>query len=101
MTACTRICEAVPRLSELESDKITHMSHFAAYFDESGTHGSPILTLAGYIGTIEQWAEFSREWDELLRHEGLTHFHMSKFEARRGEFEGWDNERRLRVQKRT
>jgi hypothetical protein len=76
------------------------MSHFAAYFDESGTHGSPILTLAGYIATVEQWAEFSREWDELLKQEALTHFHMSKFEARRGEFDGWDNERRLRVQKR-
>jgi len=76
------------------------MAHFAAYFDESGTHGSPILTLAGYIATVEQWAHFAREWDEILKQESLTHFHMSKFEARQGEFRGWDNDRRLGVQKR-
>jgi hypothetical protein len=77
------------------------MASFAAYFDESGTHGdSRILTLAGYVAKVEQWVEFSREWDELLKQENLTHFHMSKFEARQGEFAGWDNERRLRVQQR-
>jgi hypothetical protein len=76
------------------------MANFAAYFDESGTHDSPILALACYIATVEQWAHFLREWDEILKQESLTHFHMSKFEARRGEFAGWDNERRLRVQKR-
>jgi hypothetical protein len=79
------------------------MAPFSAYFDESGTHGSPIITVAGYIATVEQWAEFAREWDELLRREGLTAFRMSKFEARRGDFteeSGWNNERRLRVQKR-
>lgn len=76
------------------------MASFAAYFDESGTHGSPVLALACCIATVEQWVEFSREWDEVLKQEGLTHFHMSKFEARQGEFKGWDNARRLRVQKR-
>jgi len=77
------------------------MATFAAYFDESGTHdGSPILALAGFVATTKQWAEFAREWSELLNQEGLTHFHMSKFEARRGEFVGWSNERRLRLQQR-
>lgn len=76
------------------------MASFAAFFDESGTHGSPVLALAGYLATVEQWTEFSREWGEALNQESLTHFHMSKFEARRGEFTGWDKERRLRLQKR-
>jgi hypothetical protein len=76
------------------------MASFAAYFDESGTHGSPILALACYITEVGQWAEFSREWDEVLKQERLTHFHMSKFEARRGEFTGWDKDRCIRVQKR-
>jgi len=76
------------------------MASFVAYFDESGTHdGSPILTLAGYIADISQWVEFAREWNEILKQGGLTHFHMSKFEARQGEFRGWDNERRLLIQR--
>lgn len=78
------------------------MATFSAYFDESGTHGSPIITVAGYIATDVQWTEFAREWDEVLKRERLAVFRMSKFEARRGDFtaeNGWDNARRLRVQK--
>ena len=36
-----------------------------AYIDDSGV-GGPLLVLAGYIATAPAWAEFSRDWQELL-----------------------------------
>jgi hypothetical protein len=36
-----------------------------AYIDDSYTQGG-VFVLAGYIATAEAWAEFSKEWDELL-----------------------------------
>lgn len=58
-----------------------------AYFDESGTHSeSPIICMAGFISTTEQWNHFSRNWQERLDKEGIHCFHMTDFENRRGPF---------------
>lgn len=38
---------------------------FQAYMDESeGADGT--LVIGGFISTVEKWAQFSREWEELL-----------------------------------
>lgn len=59
------------------------------YFDESGTHSeSPIICMAGYISTVEQWTHFSRNWQERIDKEGIDCFHMTDFENRRGPFKG-------------
>src|SRR6266851_4007452 len=74
---------------------------FSAYFDESGKHDSPILTLAGYIATDEQWREFAREWNEALSSERIALFHMSKFESGYDGFSednGWTKQRKIALQ---
>ncbi|MGA9996251.1 MAG: DUF3800 domain-containing protein [Pyrinomonadaceae bacterium] len=79
------------------------MAFFSAYFDESGTHDSRILTVAGYVATVEQWAEFAREWNEVLKKEGVKIFHMKDFENGYGEFteeKGWTKERKINFQNR-
>jgi hypothetical protein len=39
-----------------------------AYFDESGTHGaeSPVVLVAGFIASPEQWTLFERDLSLLL-----------------------------------
>lgn len=39
------------------------MSEFKAFLDESGTHaGAPVVTVAGFYGSKEQWASFRELW---------------------------------------
>lgn len=60
-----------------------------AFFDESGTHaGSPFIVVAGYVSMLSQWAQFEREWREvlteygILKEDGSGNFHMTDFENR-------------------
>jgi hypothetical protein len=69
------------------------------YLDESGDHdrrtGNLIrLALAGGIARFDAWEALSIEWAETLIRFEIPMFHMTDFEARRGPFEGWDNDRR-------
>lgn len=56
------------------------------YGDESGIHdphgnqpGSEVASIAGYIGTKEQWKTFDRRWNTALRKYKVPAFHMSEF----------------------
>jgi hypothetical protein len=69
-----------------------------AYFDESGTHaGSPAVVVGGYMSNDDQWGRFDVEWAKILSDEGLLAFRMTDCENSRGEFVGWDKDRRRRV----
>ena len=73
--------EQVFYLPTSEKDKTVFV--FSAYFDESGTHkGSPCVVIAGYVSKVSQWAEFTREWQEVLDEYNLKHFHMTDFLSR-------------------
>lgn len=53
-----------------------------AYVDESETEDGA-LALGGLISTPERWAEFTREWEAMLKHGTLAssgdyHFKMSE-----------------------
>jgi hypothetical protein len=78
------------------------MVMLTGYFDESYTHApAPLVyTLGGYISTDKQWAKFQREWSEVLKDAGVPFFHMAKFEARKKEYEGWSNEKRIQILRR-
>ncbi len=57
------------------------------YFDESGTGlKDKVLVVGGYLARAEQWAQFSREWRQILLTAGIdppiTLFHRTEFEAR-------------------
>jgi hypothetical protein len=79
-----------------EDDAI--MAFATVYFDDSGTHQeSSIAVGAAFVSTVEQWKEFSRNWEEVKEKEGFKVFHMAEFAANHGEFEKWDNAKRRRV----
>ena len=62
------------------------------YFDDSRTHNDPkIIVWAGFVGAEDQWAGLTTVWIAKLAaplpgKPPLRSFHMSKCEARDGEF---------------
>lgn len=61
----------------------------SVYIDESGTHGSPVTILGGWVGRLGQWATFDPKWQRLLKRGHLTYFHSKKLKHTQGEFKGW------------
>ena len=55
------------------------------------------MTIAGYVAHEEQWGRFEQDWRALLNRESFSHFHMTDFENRQGQFKGWGQERRIQV----
>jgi hypothetical protein len=78
------------------------MAMLTLYLDESYSHPpAPLIyTVAGYIATVNEWRKFQKEWRRELDRAGIDFFHMTTFEARRKEYEGWSNEKRVEVLKR-
>ena len=62
-----------------------------AYLDESGTHGasSPLTTVAGFIGTAEQWMAYEHAVTELFAEFKVQTFHAIDFRRTKGDFKGW------------
>jgi hypothetical protein len=78
------------------------MAYFSAYFDESTGPGSPLVAVSGYIAEDEKWDEFAERWDEVVQRERVSAIHWTELETFHGEFtrdRGWDEARKLRVQK--
>jgi hypothetical protein len=69
------------------------MAFFSAYFDASGRRGDPkhgVMTVAGFVSTVNKWERFDREWRSILKSEGVELFHMTDFVSSKGEFaKGW------------
>lgn len=60
---------------------------FEAYFDESGSHKSALVTsVAGYVFESEQYKRFDVEWRDKLRRYGIAAFHMADCAHLVGEF---------------
>jgi hypothetical protein len=57
--------------------------------DESGTHGSGVTILGGWVGRLGQWAGFDPKWVKLLKKCGLTFFHSRKMRQTKDQFRGW------------
>src|SRR5215469_1800948 len=73
-----------------------------AYFDESGEHQPKTgklcrLTIGGGLSTLENWQRVEREWRAALHGEAVSVFHMTDFEANRGQFAGWDKAKHQRL----
>ncbi|MGD0023194.1 MAG: DUF3800 domain-containing protein [Xanthobacteraceae bacterium] len=67
----------------------------SVYIDESGTHGSGLTILGGWVGRLGQWATFDPKWVKLLKRNGLTYFHSKKMRGTKDEFKGWTRERKF------
>jgi hypothetical protein len=63
------------------------------YMDASGTHdGSPVVTVAAYVGKSKEWQNFTRRWKHANK--PIEVFHAADCQALRGEFKGWTPEQR-------
>lgn len=69
------------------------MAFFTAFFDASGHSDDPVnkvMTVAGFVSTIDKWIKFESEWNAILKAEGIAIFHMTDFVSSQGEFSvGW------------
>jgi hypothetical protein len=64
-----------------------------AFIDDS--QEDPVFVMAGYIAPAERWALFSDRWKTILEiAPRLEYFKMKEAYARRGQFNGWSEERR-------
>jgi hypothetical protein len=67
----------------------------AGYFDDSGTHpGSPVVVVAGAIGSTDQWDAFDAKCDRLFSaplpgKRAIREFHLVDCQNGNGEFEGY------------
>ena len=63
-----------------------------AYFDASGSPEDPgchVLTVAGFMTSVEKWRDFDAEWSAMLATEQITCLHMKEFAHSVGEFRSW------------
>jgi hypothetical protein len=74
------------------------LTKYMSFVDESGHAKDPNqrhLCLAGLLATEDAWKNFDVEWRMKCAAAALTKpFHMMDFAARKGDFAGWDEERR-------
>jgi hypothetical protein len=77
------------------------MAIFCAYFDASGhPDETDVLTVAGYVATVDSWVRFDREWQEILQAEGVSAFHTTEFVSSKGEFATWSGKEPEKVERR-
>lgn len=63
---------------------------FQCYLDDSYDPPSTgVVTLAGYFGTAENWANFEDRADSVLNSKGVPVFHTKEFRDTDGHFQGW------------
>jgi len=61
--------------------------------DETGVHDdATVVAVAGYISRPEHWLAWTKDWNRAKRPNKV--FHSTDCANFRGEFEGWDKERR-------
>ncbi|MBI3609379.1 MAG: DUF3800 domain-containing protein [Nitrospirae bacterium] len=66
-----------------------------AYFDESGhSSNTRFVCIGGLITTNDDWQVFSKHWTATLNAVGVSGLHMREFAHSRGQFAGWDEQRR-------
>lgn len=82
------------------------MAVLTAYFDESYNHRTEkypneplVYTVGCWLSSEQKWLLFGKKWRLALKKAGLEFFHMTEFEARRGEYEFLSNSRRVSVLK--
>lgn len=77
-------------------------SVLTAYFDESYNHRTEknpdeplVYTVACWLSTAQKWLLFGKKWRFALSKYGLEFFHMTDYEARRGEYGFWPESKRI------
>ncbi len=70
------------------------------YFDESGTHSdSKVMGVGGFVADSHAWKKVRQHWRPVLQKYGVTHFHATDLESRKGIYLGWSIEKQIGFQK--
>jgi hypothetical protein len=72
---------------------IVALGGYAAYFDAS-REGSKEIMVAGYVSTLEEWAQFEAGWKLTLAKFDFPYFHTKEFAVHQGAFKHpkWQSE---------
>jgi hypothetical protein len=62
---------------------IVALSGYSAYFDASKNQDETEMLVAGYVSTIEEWAQFEASYRLILAQYDVSYFKMSEFIGRR------------------
>lgn len=94
MTAVS-LAQQVWELSRLAlADEDGCVAVIRVFMDESGVHdGSPIVTVAAYLGRPEHWCAWTQEWKRALYPTGVKVYHAVDAQNLAGEFSGWTPDR--------
>lgn len=77
--------------------KESEIAMFSVYFDGSGSPSdTPIVAVAGFLATPEQWIEFERNWQDACVAFGVSGLHMRDYAHSKREFEPWKRDVRKR-----
>jgi len=75
----------------MSSDQVIPITVF---MDESGTHGSPVITMSALAGDPENWVTFSHHVQAVFAQYGVNTFHAKDWKHHKGEFKGMPPDRR-------
>lgn len=62
---------------------------FQCYLDDGGTSGLPVVTLAGFVGTLSNWESLEPKLDAIMDRFGVPVFHTKEFQDTKPPFQGW------------
>jgi hypothetical protein len=65
---------------------VVALSGYSAYFDASMNVPQDEMVVAGYLSTLEEWAQFEISWRLVLAKHDVPFFKMSEFIGRRKEY---------------
>src|SRR5277367_1376380 len=98
---------SLAQLHDLLSEPVTIVIDLRFYADESGIHdqhgderGSEVASIAGCIGTKDEWKTWKRRWNTALRKFHVKDFHASEFFLKRDArpedwpYHGWSENKR-------
>lgn len=66
------------------------------YCDASGKEQDKLISVAGFISTVDEWLLFEKEWATVLDEFKIKYFHMREFAHSVGQFDGWKNDENKR-----
>jgi hypothetical protein len=80
------------------NEPLAMITGYTSYCDASGHPDQhPVLTVAGFVSSVEKWSRFDVEWNLILESEGITRFHMTDFVSNQEEFAvGWKGQTKRR-----
>jgi hypothetical protein len=64
------------------------------YFDDAGGEDHGYTVVAGWVASVQQWEDFTEDWQELLLEYGLDCFTMKDCAQWRGPFKCWCEDQR-------